>query len=525
MSSTHAVDALQHARREFSQLTQPTHTPGMAEGFLGEYPSIQTTLGEATHPDLVKYDKKFQKQLHRDLDVGQGKGKKIDIDYHSDEKGWSDLTHVQDYTGGSLDTNDYLHRQYRNKAKAKELTTHQAKIQALDRMLANHKLPQQIVVYTGLRQSPAEAWETYGADVTKPIRLHLPAYTSTTTKLKVALSHAGEGEIAQVSRARHQPRNKDAPEDEWGTQILMMTLPAGLPAASVKKISEFPEENEILLPRGIDIEINPSPTVLKDGDYVWHATVLSHSPVQIASPMQENFTDVDESLTEIAAMPAHQFAGGKDMLGMFQTPAKKHLKPLPGGTDLQYAIVKGTHFYGTIVQIVDPGMPGITRPQVVAVLNLDSSSLPNTMQVGSITVDEDYRGRGLAKSLYGIVLTIMRKNLVSGSSQTPGGRRNWMSLASIPGVEVQGLVRIPNQIFDLERTATVSPQWRKYADRTMDQIMELGGQFYSKDNNSTYWLFDVVPGKGSLQPAVKNALSRLYGYDSDNLLLATWTGA
>jgi hypothetical protein len=55
--------------------------------------------------------------------------------------------------------------------------------------------------------------------------------------------------------------------------------------------------------------------------------------------------------------------------------------------------------------------------------------------------------------------------------------------------------------------------------------MELGGQFYSKDNNSTYWLFDVVPGKGSLQPAVKNALSQLYGYDSDNLLLATWTGA
>ena len=259
------------------------------EIFLGEYPSIETKLGEETHPDLVKYDKNFQKQLHRDLDVGQGKGKKTDIDYDSDEKDWSDLTHVQDYTGGSVDTNDYLHRHYRKQAKAKELTTHQAKIQALDRILANHKLPQQIVVYTGLRQSPAEAWETYKADVTKPIRLHLPAYTSTTTKLKVALIHAGEGEIAQVSRARHKPRNKDAPADEWGTQILMMTLPAGLPAASVKKISEFPSENEILLPRGIDIEINPSPTVLKDGDYVWHARVLSHSPVQIASPMQEKF--------------------------------------------------------------------------------------------------------------------------------------------------------------------------------------------------------------------------------------------
>jgi GNAT superfamily N-acetyltransferase len=251
--------------------------------------------------------------------------------------------------------------------------------------------------------------------------------------------------------------------------------------------------------------------------------LLSPAPgadVEVVPVMIES---VQESLTEIEHMKQSHFTGGKDMLGMFQTPAKKHLKPLPGGTDLQYAIESNR--YGTIVQIVDPGVPGITRPEVVAVLNLDSSNLPNTVQVGSITVDEDYRGRGLARALYGIVLTIMQKNLVSGSSQTPGGRRNWMSLASIPGVEVQGLVRIPNQIFDLERTATVSPQWRKYADRTMDQIMELGGQFYSKDNNSTYWLFDIVPGKGSLQPAVKNALSRLYGYDSDNLLLATWTGA
>jgi len=264
--------------------------------------------------------------------------------------------------------------------------------------------------------------------------------------------------------------------------------------------------------------------------YTWlqqNAPDSDFREIEVVPVMTESLTQgvAEDALSEIAAMPAHQFAGGKDMLGMYQKPAKKNLKPLPGGTDLQYAIVKGTHFYGTIVQIVDPGMPGITRPQVVAVLNLDSSSLPNTVQVGSITVDEDYRGRGLARALYGIVLTIMQKNLVSGSSQTPGGRRNWMSLASIPGVEVEGLVRIPNQIFDLERTATVSPQWRKYADRTMDQIMELGGQFYHKDNNSTYWLFDVVPGKGSLQPAVRNALSKLYGYDSDALLMAKWTGA
>ena len=273
--------------------------PGVAENFadgknpeefLGEYPSIETTLGEATHPDLVKYDKKQEKQLHRNLDISKGTGKDFSPDYDSDEKDWSDLDHAMDYTGGSRDTNDYLHRQYRKKSKAKELSQHQAKIQALDRLLANHQLPEQIVVYTGLKESPADAWKKYKADVSKPIRLHLPAYTSTTTKLKIALQHVAD-EVAQVSRKTHQPRNKDAPKEEWGSQILMITLPKGMPAASVKKVSEYPGENEILLPRGMDIEINPNPTVLKNGDCVWHTQVLGHNPVQIAAPMQENFAD------------------------------------------------------------------------------------------------------------------------------------------------------------------------------------------------------------------------------------------
>jgi hypothetical protein len=89
---------------------------------------------------------------------------------------------------------------------------------------------------------------------------------------------------------------------------------------------------------------------------------LQHARREFSQLTQPTHSNND--LIEIAAMPANQFAGGKDMLGMFQTPAKKHLKPLPGGTDLQYAIE--TNKYGSIVQIVDPGMPGITRPDVVA---------------------------------------------------------------------------------------------------------------------------------------------------------------
>ena len=222
--------------------------------------------------------------------------------------------------------------------------------------------------------------------------------------------------------------------------------------------------------------------------------------------------ELEASITEIENMKQSHFRGGKDSLGLYRTPGKKHLKPLPGGTDLMYSVTRDN--YGSYVQIIDPGIPGITKPSIVASLSLAKGDIPNSVQVGAITVDEDYRGRGLAKALYGIVLTIMKKTLISGDSQTPGGRRNWLSLASIPGVEIKGLLDLAN--YQLEKSRPV--------DNTIDQLMQLGGQFVAKDNTYTYWAFDVVPGNGQLTPAVKNKLSKLYGYDSTNLLMATWTG-
>jgi ribosomal protein S18 acetylase RimI-like enzyme len=221
----------------------------------------------------------------------------------------------------------------------------------------------------------------------------------------------------------------------------------------------------------------------------------------------------EDSLTEIENFPQDHFRGGKDSLYNYSTPGKKHLRALPGGTDLMYSITSTT-VDSTNVHIVDPGIPGTTKPSIVAALSLYQGVIPDSVQVGSITVDEDYRGRGLARALYGIVLTIMKKILISGSSQTPGGRKNWLSLASIPGVEIKGLLDLAD--FQLDKSRQV--------DNTIDQLMQLGGQFVAKNNNRTYWAFDVVPGNGQLAPAVKNKLSKLYGYDSDNLLMATWTG-
>jgi GNAT superfamily N-acetyltransferase len=263
-------------------------------------------------------------------------------------------------------------------------------------------------------------------------------------------------------------------------------------------------------------------------------------------------------LDEIERLHQYDYEGGKGELGGYQNPDKKKLKPLPGGSGLMYAIKADSYGTGSYIFIVDPqavdtankpvkhrlefndeyakrlrkwekreGRPG---PQIVAKLSIEdfSSPIPNAVQVGSITVDEDYRGRGLAKALYGIVLAIMKKTLIAGGSQTPGGRRNWLSLTSIPGVEVKGFVQLDTE--ELEVDTDEDPKYAMYTPKEIDKnhnmLMQLGGQFIGKNRYSELWAFDVVPGKGELKPAVKTKLSQVYDEHGETAtgLYARWTG-
>jgi hypothetical protein len=148
-------------------------------------------------------------------------------------------------------------------------------------------------------------------------------------------------------------------------------------------------------------------------------------------------------------------------------------------------------------------------------------------------VDEDYRGQGLAKALYGIVLSIMGKTLVAGGEQTPGGRRNWLSLVNIPGVEVKGFIQFDSEEITFRRSDwPTGGDWDKRAkeseleiDKLHNTLMKLGGQFVAKDRYSEYWAFDVVPGKSELKPAVKTGLSQIYDSgDAAVGLFARWVG-
>jgi len=274
-----------------------------------------------------------------------------------------------------------------------------------------------------------------------------------------------------------------------------------------------------------------------------------------------------EFVQEIERISPGAYSGGKSYLTDKQTG--KQIKKLPGGSGLLYSTSEG-RYGGIDIKLWDPNgadyvaqksaepepepvqrrrepdwefrrrmrqwqnrQEGLDAPgQLIGKLTVETDTsfpLRRAVQVNTITVDEDYRGVGIAKALYGIVLTILKRPLLAGTSQTPGGRRNWVSLASIPGVEMKGWIAIDETQLDptVSRYSGTTPA---QANKNIDTIMgELGGQYIGQNSyGGDYFAFDVQPNTTGteLEAAVKTKLSRIYGsnYDSNAGLYAVWTG-
>lgn len=273
-----------------------------------------------------------------------------------------------------------------------------------------------------------------------------------------------------------------------------------------------------------------------------------------------------QELDEIERLRPDDYEGGKDSL--YDKQYGKQIRKLPGGSGLLYSTNEG-RWGGIDIKLWDPNgkdylalkrnnnepRPERQRREAkrdyeyrlyawersqrelnapgqligkLSVSNVNSFPLKGAVQVDTITVDEDYRGVGLAKALYGIVLTIMKRPLLAGSSQTPGGRRNWVSLASIPGVEMKGYIVIDEEELDTDPRIN-DPRYAKQADKNIDTIMgKLGGQHIGRSRlGDDFFAFDVKPNTTSteLEAYVKTNLSKVYGnYDSNTGLYAIWTG-
>jgi GNAT superfamily N-acetyltransferase len=277
---------------------------------------------------------------------------------------------------------------------------------------------------------------------------------------------------------------------------------------------------------------------------------------------------IGESLVqEIERISKYDYEGGKESL--YDKSFGKQVKKLPGSSGLLYSTSEG-RYGSTDIKLWDPNgkdylaqkergvqpkpvqnrrepvyqyerrvwewqraQRDLNAPgQLIGKLSVSDAKyfpLKGAVQVDTITVDEDYRGGGIAKALYGIVLTIMKRPLLAGSSQTPGGRKNWVSLSGIPGVEMKGYIGIDEDDLDT-RPSPYSMTTPAKANKNIDTIMgELGGQYIGRGRSENhYFAFDVKPttsGK-ELEAYVKQNLARVYNenYNTVTGLYAVWTG-
>jgi hypothetical protein len=193
-------------------------------------------------------------------------------------------------------------------------------------------------------------------------------------------------------------------------------------------------------------------------------------------------------IMEIARIPQGDF-GDKDTLVAPKHDVEK--KELPGGSGFTYAVDKtGT---GNLEIMIFDG------DTLAAELDLfETQDVTGAWRVETVAVNPEYRSRGLGKALYGIALSILRLTVEAGDTQTKHGRRMWLMLNSIPGVEVVG--------YNMERT-------EKYKPRPGDEII-------AQDDTWTRYTFPVRPGTHSMRSARRGTGM----YTSQASMLARWAG-
>jgi hypothetical protein len=186
---------------------------------------------------------------------------------------------------------------------------------------------------------------------------------------------------------------------------------------------------------------------------------------------------------------------------------KKLLKKLPGNNSYYYTIDNKN------VVIWNDKFKPIAR---LFILKTESFPVKNSYAVGGIGVLKSYQGQNLAKSLYGLVLLSppvgLGGNLISDTSQTSGGRRNWASLAKIPGVEVTGFVSLPTNYSDI--------------NLINDLFGRVGGAYLGKNNHFVYYEFPITVDNNEVKNLIKNSRIKIYNEPNDTMtgLIARYLG-
>ena len=217
--------------------------------------------------------------------------------------------------------------------------------------------------------------------------------------------------------------------------------------------------------------------------YAWHV-----DPNGQASEYHR--TD-ENAVMEIARIPQGDY-GTAGTIDTERVPDVDR-KELPGGSGFTYGINRKDPEFMEIM-IFD-------QNQIVGELDLAYTQGPmKTWAVENLAVDPAHRGRGIAKALYGIALSMLRLPVEAGQIQTRGGQQMWLMLNSIPGVEVVGSAM----------------------DRTADYRARPGDNIVMQDENYTHYTFPVAAGQRSMRS--RRPGTGIYTRP-DTTMVAKWTGS
>lgn len=258
-------------------------------------------------------------------------------------------------------------------------------------------------------------------------------------------------------------------------------------------------------------------------------------------------------LFEISAIKAHDYPGGKKALSSEYFPTERLKAPRhPLGIDnLTYSIfgspadktLKLTVWDESVKQTAPRWFTADQRANwpgaVVAKAMLEKHWLPveNAMEVATVTVDEDYAGKGVAQMMYALLLQKEKLTLVSGEAQTPAGRALWAKLASNANIDITGWVAI-----DVEHNF-VQPDSKVVHKLQDDLFGKLGAQHLGTVDRraSTYEFFQFPVEKTANSKKLKALITKaigdkkaktpdvgkIYGGDVEFTtgLMAKWIGA
>lgn len=185
---------------------------------------------------------------------------------------------IEDYADDSKPVNSMLHQHDKGhdiNVKSKE--AYKKTVGYLDNALRRRNTTEDMHVFTGMKTSPAKYFKKVGGNIPENQNVHLPAFTSTSTSIKAARG------FAEPTQHPYDERHGITyPDDGEVRHILKIHVPKGSHGMSIRGRSFAPEEDEILLARGHNINIHHKPEHISADTFLWHGTITSHEPSDLS---------------------------------------------------------------------------------------------------------------------------------------------------------------------------------------------------------------------------------------------------